>query len=320
MGGRATHPWVTRHPPLGGRATPNNILDRRTNMMITLQNSSFPNQQRNGWSKKPVEWIKDNIANLSIAFTWHLPQAHQRAVWYQSLGYQVRAGGPAVALMPNYLTDVAEVGDNIPHALTRHNLLATRTSTGCPNHCPFCAAWRVEGDLVELTSWPILPIVCDNNLLACSLRHFDRVIDSLKPLTNVDFNQGLDARHMTKHHATRLAELDCKVRLAFDHVSNETHLARAFELIRKAGFPKKRISVYVLIGYRDNLENALYRLNFVRHTLKVTPFPMRYNPLDALTRNSYVGDGWTDAELKRVCRYFSRLRYLGAIPFEEFKG
>ena len=174
-------------------------------------------------------------------------------------------------------------------------------------------------ELRELDDWPVRPIVCDNNLLACSQAHFDSVIDKLKPLTGVDFNQGLDARLLTDYHAGRLAELDCMVRLAFDHVRYEGQFMVAYERLRKVGLPKKRIRVYVLIGYDDTSEDALYRLRLV-DSLGVMPNPMRYNPLDTLVRDGYVGKNWTDSELRRVMRYWANLRFVGAVPFEEWRG
>jgi len=271
-----------------------------------------------GWSKRFVEHGVDSTTRLSIAFTWDLPDAYQRAVWLRQTGQRVIAGGPAVSLMPHYLAEVTEIGTDWPMALEQHNPFATFTSRGCIRRCPFCAVWRTEGELRELDDWPILPIVCDNNLLACSRRHFDGVIDKLKPVHGVDFNQGLDARLLTKHHASRLAELDCKVRLAFDHISGESALVDAWAKLRAEGIGKARIGVYVLFGYGDTPEDALYRLETVKE-LGIRPNPMRYNPLDALVRNSYVGPSWTAWQLRRFHRYWSRLRWLEHIPFEEYE-
>lgn len=144
------------------------------------------------------------------------------------------------------------------------------------------------------------------------------MIDSLKPLTGVDFNQGLDARLLIQHHADRLAELDCMTRLAFDHVSCESDFMRAYERLRHAKIPKRRIRVYVLVGYEDTPEDALYRLRLVAN-LGVDPNPMRYNPLDTLARDSFVPPGWTDKELTRFVRYWSNLRWFRAVPFEDFR-
>jgi len=272
------------------------------------------------WSSRFVE-LTDEAAMqawFSVVFTWDLPEAYQRAVWLRQLGYTVHAGGPACLLMPDYLARVATVNQGAENdMISLHNPNATFTSRGCVRLCPFCAVWRIEGQLRELNDWPVRPIVCDNNLLACSRVHFDSVIDKLKPLRGIDFNQGLDARLLTEYHADRLAELDCMVRLAFDSVSYEVDFMCAFEMLRAAGFPKHRIRVYVLVGFRDTPDDALYRLRTVAG-LGIDPNPMRYNPLDTLRRDSYVGPNWTDSELTRYVRYWANLRYFRAVPFEDF--
>lgn len=269
------------------------------------------------WSKGIVHWCEDGVAYVSVVFSWDLAEAYQRCAWYAAQGYDVRAGGPAVSLNPGYLADVAEIGGDVP-ALHRHNALATKTSVGCPHRCRFCGAWRID-EFRELDDWEPKPLVCDNNLLACSLPHFDRVIDRLKGIQQVDFNQGFDARLLTDYHADRVAELDVKVvRLAWDHVKLESAFMAAYERLRRAGFWKERIRVYVLIGFDDTPADALYRLETVKG-LRSWPNPMRYQPLDVEERNGYVAPGWTDGELKRFMRYWSRQRWLASVPFEEYR-
>ena len=55
------------------------------------------------------------------------------------------------------------------------------------------------------------------------------------------------------------------------------------------------------------------------YQLGVWPNHMRYQPLDAITKNSYGGENWTERELKRYMRYWSRLRWLRQIPFDEYR-
>ena len=264
-----------------------------------------------------VEWIADNTAYLSVVFSWHLGYAYQRAIWHRMFGRRVVAGGPAVYNNPNALDGVAQVGTTA-NALFRHNPRATFTSRGCVRKCPFCAVPKIEGDLVELENWEPKPIVCDNNLLATSRAHFDRVVDRLKGIAGVDFNQGLDARLLTPYHAQRLTELDFHyIRLAWDNSAYEESFMRAWQILHDAGVPKDKISVYVLIGFRDTPEDALYRLTTI-HGLGSKPFPMRYQPLDTRAKNSYVGPAWTHAELQRYVRYWANLRYFGAVPFDDF--
>ncbi len=276
-------------------------------------------RKASGWSGGYVEWTMNNTAFLSVVFSWQLAEAYQRAAMLTAQGYHVRVGGPAVASNPDYLAGVAEVGGE-SNALQYHNPNATFTTRGCVRRCSFCAVPKIEGDLVELTDWTPRPIICDNNLLAASRTHFDRVIDRLKAanVRDVDFNQGLDARLLKPHHADRLTELDLKhVRLAWDHSRLERQFMAAFETLRQAKIPLGKIRVYVLIGFDDGPEDALHRLETVRK-LGVKPNPMRYQPLDAVRRNVYVGPNWTDAELKRYMRYWSNLRFTGSVPFAEF--
>ena len=144
------------------------------------------------------------------------------------------------------------------------------------------------------------------------------MIDKLKPLKGVDFNQGLDARLIAKYQANRLAELDMNVvRLAWDHTSMEKQFMRAFYTLTDAGFPVNKIRCYVLMGFNDTPDDALYRLETIKG-LGAMPNPMRYQPIDTKKKNSYVGDNWTDAELKRYMRYWSRQVWLGHIPFKEY--
>lgn len=270
------------------------------------------------WSGGFVEWLEGDIAYLSVVFSWLLPKAYKRSKELNKLGYKVIAGGPAVMYNFNYLKDIAEIKDNIP-TLWRHNPEATFTSRGCIRDCPFCIVTKIEPEYEELNDWPVLPIVCDNNFLACSSKHFNSVIDKLKPLQGIDFNQGLDARLMTQEKANRLAELDLQfVRLSWDWIGIEKQYLKAFQMIRNAGIPAKKIRTYVLLGFNDTPEDALYRLETVKK-LGAWPYPMRYQPLDVMKRNGYVSSNWTDRQLKDYVRYWSKLKYLASVPFEEYR-
>ncbi len=266
------------------------------------------------WLKGCAEWQAGDIYNISVPFTWLLKRAETLAMRREMEGFKVRVGGPAVTLRPDMLPARWRrwlCADALPH----HNPDATFTSRGCIRQCPFCAVPRIEGDLRELATWDPKPIVCGNNLLACSVRHFDRVIDSLKGLTGVDFNQGLDARLLTAHHIARLKELDLyAVRFSWDAVADEQHVMDAI-----ARFPKKLVRLYVLIGFNDSPDDALYRLTSLKDR-GIRPNVMRYQTLTALRRNDYVAPGWTEAELRRFSRYWNRLRWLEHVPFEEYRA
>jgi hypothetical protein len=270
------------------------------------------------WPKKTIEWQNGNDAYISTVFTWDLQQAFSRCVHYKSLGYTVHAGGPAVSLMPDMFKGVAVTGEVI-EALPRHNQDATFTSRGCFRQCPPCAVWRIEGDLRELPLWKPAPIVCDNQLFGCSRVHFDKVIDSLMLVPQVDMNQGLDCRIINSHHIDRLRDLDLSyIRFSWDTMNEEADVMNAIGQVTAAGFAKSKIRVYVLFGYKDTPEDALYRFNTLKQ-MGITMNPMRYQPLDTMVKDSYVAPGWTAKELKRYQGYWSMQRWFGAIPFNEFK-
>ncbi len=264
-----------------------------------------------GWKSGLVEWESDGVVNISVVFSWLLDKAIARMVKLLSQGVVAHIGGPAV--------DYAGLGNGCCEgAAVHHNPDATRTSTGCIFNCDFCIVPKIEGDLQEKPYWEVKPTVYDNCLNACSRYHFDKVIDSLKPVKGVDFNQGVSAVLMTDHHASRFAELDLKyVRLAWDYADYESKFMRGYERLRKAGIPKSKIGVYVLIGFKDTPDDALYRLETVK-SLGVKPFPMRYQPLDTPKRSSYVGEYWTNTELTRFTHYWTNLRFVGSIPFKDF--
>jgi hypothetical protein len=89
------------------------------------------------WSKGIAEWVEGDTAFISVAFSWRLPDAYNRAVWYKAQGYKVRAGGSGTFARKNYLDGVAETGGNVD-ALIHHNPDATIASRGCPIGCSFC--------------------------------------------------------------------------------------------------------------------------------------------------------------------------------------
>lgn len=272
------------------------------------------------WSGGIAEWIENDTAFISAVFSWNTQNAYMRCVYYKSCGYKVRCGGQAVEMNREVFSEFDTSGK--VDALFRHNPDAVFTSRGCIRNCSFCLVPKLEGALIEYDDWEVKPIICDNNLLATSQSHFDKVIDRLLDagIKGVDFNQGLDARILTDHHARRFAELpkDTIVRLAWDHISTEKLYRESFERLVIAGVKPSQIRTYVLIGYNDTPEDARYRLESVR-SLGALPNPMRFQPLDALRRNSYVGANWSNDLLTRYMRYWSNLNITGGFSFDEYK-
>jgi len=261
----------------------------------------------NSWSGGLAEWIEGDTAFISVAFSWMLPKAYQRAIWYSEQNYKVLAGGPAVKIQPEYLKDVARIKDHVTDAIAQHNPNATFTSRGCVRNCKFCIVPKIEGKLKELDDFPIRPIICDNNFLACSRSHFDRVIDKLKPLRGIDFNQGLDARLITKYQANRLAELNIKkgrIRLAYDYIGMEGQITDAFSILVDAGFRAYNIRCYVLIG-NEPIKSCYERVKKIIE-LKGEPFCQPMLSLKTLEKKPVVRYDWTEQKLKDMARWSNR--------------
>lgn len=258
-----------------------------------------------GWPKSIVTWAMGKTLYISVPFTWLVADAENLARQWKG---KVQIGGPGL------MTPTECPGFD---PILFHNPLATFTTRGCPNRCGFCAVPVLEGEFREVENFRPAPIVCDNNLLAATRRHLERVVDSLTVFPFVDFNQGLEARRFTPEIADLLGRLKCKVRFAFDSWGNETVVADAVALCRER--TTKDIGIYCLIGYRDDPDSAKARLELVR-SWGLWPNPMRFQPLDATEKNCYIAPNWTEQKLIDMMRYYSRLRYLEHIPFEDYNA
>lgn len=255
------------------------------------------------WRKGIATWEVGKTLYISVPFTWLMDEAQKIAAAYKG---KTLIGGPGT-MQPS----VCEGYDPVLF----HNPLATFTTRGCVNKCAFCAVPKIEGEFRELDTWRPAPVVCDNNLTAASTKHIRRVVDSLKCFPYVDFNQGFEARRFTPDIADMFGELKCHIRFAFDSWGSEQAAKDAIDLCRQRS--TKDITVFVLIGFKDTPEEAKAKLEEVR-SWGVLPNPMRFQPLDAKHKHEYVAPGWTDSELKKMMRYYSRLIYTSPIPYDEF--
>lgn len=195
--------------------------------------------------QKPYDEI-----HVSCTFTWDKPEALRlQGAWSQYYPV-VKVGGPAFGDPGNGFT---------PGKYTRQGIVFT--SRGCPNHCRFCFVPDREGKIREL---PITEgnIVQDNNLLACSRSHVDKVFQMLSRQKDVDFAGGLEARLITDEIVDRLRSLRIyQIWLAYDHEGNERYLRRAMNKLTKY-FSRNQLRCFVLIGFeQDTMIDALSRID-----------------------------------------------------------
>lgn len=283
------------------------------------------------WNKKPIYWLKGEKTYISVPFTWNLPEVRS-TISRRGFFKEVIVGGTALKLMPDYFSDLSfvSVQNDYPGMLQKYNPLATRTSLGCIRKCKFCAIGTgllEGGGLTELEDWPDLPIICDNNLLATSQRHFDRVMDRLEKHVGADFNQGLDARLLNEYHADRFARLKKpRIRLSCDNKSVIHLWEESREKLLLAGVKNSRIGTYVLVGFDSDPSEAWERcLNIYKKSYLV--YPMWFHSLDSTKAHSVSEKqkelGWTEKERRKIMRYFYHYSHGGALPddlWEEFRN
>ena len=155
--------------------------------------------------------------------------------------------------------------------------MATRTSIGCPRKCKFCV--NEKKDLIEFNKWENLPIICDDNLFACSMEHFEKVIFKLlKKWDWCDFNQGLDSRLLKEEHIDLIKKIKKPLlRVAFDSNRYKKHWCEAVELILSKGIKRNCISTLSLIGFDSGPDEAWERCKFIKREFRIDPVPMWFS-------------------------------------------
>lgn len=275
--------------------------------------------KKSTWVGGLAEWTDGDTAYLSVAFTWLLDQAYARALWYRALGYKVRAGGPALFLvkMKHEIEDVAELGDEYPDAIARHNPAATIASRGCPVGCWFCIVPAMEGkEFTLLPDFPVRPVLCDNNLSALPADYQDHIIARYQgegvPL--LDANSGFEPRTFDDEVFARWSVINRGPwRFAFDDQAERHDVQRVMHMLRDVPTYRKR--VYVLIG-NEPFAECMGRIEQVIEW-GGEPHVQPYIKLNALERRPHVRFDWTEQRLKDVARWANGYVWRKA-PFAEY--
>ncbi|OPZ89238.1 MAG: hypothetical protein BWY74_02812 [Firmicutes bacterium ADurb.Bin419] len=269
------------------------------------------------WSKDVITWEENNYLCLSVPFTWLLPKA--KAICLSNPNSNIAVGGPAVKLMPEYLSKYADIEPFIPSEwpLRKHNIEATRTSISCPNSCSFCLISRIEGEFRELQEFPPGRIIQDNNFFACSNEHIYKVVELIKDIKNIDF-QGIDPARVTDEKIELIKSLSIEsIKMGYDGEYERDEVFHALSLFEKHKIPKSKILLYCLINYGETKQEAISKLDMIKDR-GYLPFAARYQPFNTLKFNEYVHPNWTHKELVDFCRYWNRQSWFGGITYNEY--
>ena len=313
--------YYTRFPPLG-------LLKFTT----YFRNKGFKIELVRG-CKKPS--FTPNEIYVTSLFTYAWKPVHEAVKFYKKLfpKSKIILGGIYASLLPDHAAksgaDVIYQGifEEVDTCVPAWDLIPEWdgsiifTSRGCIRNCPFCAVPKIEGKLREIIP-SIKPyvypkhtkiILWDNNILAA--KNWKNIFDELEELNKwVDFNQGLDARLINEEVAQKLARLKLKfVRLAYDNKEQRKKLKKAIDHLAEAGIRKRSIIVYTLYNFHDDPEDFKERVTELLNW-GVVSYPMRYEPLTSLKKNSYISKKWTREELEMIAKARRVLGYAGAFP------
>lgn len=271
------------------------------------------------WSNGLAEWIDGDTAFLSVAFSWRLPDAYQKAVWYHEQGYRVRAGGPGMFApsLRKYLADVADLEGEID-ALIHHNPQATIASRGCPVGCYFCIVPKMEGrEFTLLADFIPRPILCDNNLSALPVEYQAYIIEKYKkfnvPL--LDANSGFEPRTFDEGTYRRWKAINKGPwRFAYDETKEGQEVHVVTQILKDVPASKKR--VYVLIG-NEPFEECYRRIMQVIEW-DCEPHVQPLIALNSLVRRPIVRFDWTEQKLKDLARWANRWIWR-TVKLEDYK-
>jgi hypothetical protein len=243
------------------------VFARRTSMTPTDELAFYDDGP-------PLFDLKDMPVRVSVTFSWDIPRGFRFYDAWRARCTDVQIGGPAF--------ERSAVGNGMDFVAGRFlKTGVTITSRGCNRKCPWCIVPSHEGPLVELRRIEPGYIVQDNNLLACSRAHIERVFDMLmqQPRAAV-FAGGLDATLLKqwhidwfKHKGFRLGE----AWFACDSSESIRNLAHVADLM--SDFPLRKKRCYVLIGFDPSDTPILAEKRCEAVLLRgFCPFAMLYQP------------------------------------------
>ena len=266
----------------------------------------------------------DGKVLISAIFSWDLAllkEVVEDACFYKQT---IDIGGPAVMHNENDLRWSDKPVQIRHHHEAEHvagSFPMTWTSRGCIRNCPWCIVPTIEGRVMnEYDDLHYAPLILDNNFLACSDAHIERVLKMWSG-RKVDWNQGLDARLYTPAFRALVQKHQVKPttwRFAYDSGGVGRHVQRAVEDLSHQGINKGRIRVCLLFCFNESEDEAISRAKEIIGW-GGSPYPMAYRPLDWPTRDYYVAPGWSRQRLVDFRRFYSRPWFWASMDFADYK-
>lgn len=194
-----------------------------------------------GEPKEPL-LIPDLPVHISVTFSWDLQKAHGLISAWSRVSRQpiISVGGPAMGDFK---------GEFVPGRYIKEGV--TITSRGCPKRCPWCLVPQREGKLQEINIADG-HIVQDNNLLACSRDHIEKVFEMLsRQKKAAQFKGGLDIDYLEAWQVELLKKIRVdEIWVACDRQEDLKRLDKAADLLSDFSIEKKHC--YALMGFNGD--------------------------------------------------------------------
>ncbi|MDY6896226.1 MAG: hypothetical protein SVO01_12555 [Thermotogota bacterium] len=283
-----------------------------------------------------------DLIYITSLFTYAYEPVHEAIIYYANTFKKTRicVGGIYASLCADNLKEIfgdrieifkgllEETEDILPdYSLVPDWDTSIIVSTrGCIRKCSYCSVPLLEPvfstkKTIKHLIYPTHKKITlwDNNILAsdCWKDIFEEIRESKK---HVDFNQGLDARLIDADVVEFLKSFKVSIiRMAYDTSTMKKHVKNAINLLKVSGIRTKNIMVYCLYNFNDSPFEFFERIRDLMGW-GVVCYPMRYEPLKPIPKNSYVSPGWTVTDLEMVADARRVIGYGGAfIPHEGLK-
>ena len=229
-------------------------------------------------------------------------------------------GTPIEELVPDY-----SILDHVDYQYPVNDAYFGYASRGCVRKCSFCGVPQLEGpqrDMPPLSNWvngiknrhgeKKDLVLMDNNVAAAP--KYQEIIaeiaglgfeagatmtrsDNRRVKRRVDFNQGVDARILSKSpmYLREMSKICISpLRIAFDHIGVRKPYEAAVNMAAENQILS--LSNYMLYNFMDTPEDLYQRMNvniLLNQALgvRIWSFPMRYQPVNLKDR-SHVGKNW----------------------------
>jgi len=192
--------------------------------------------------------------HISCTFTWDKAMCEELKFQWEG-----RTNKP---ILLNGVAYGSEVSNFVQGLYIKPNIIFT--SRGCNNNCPWCMVHKIEGKLKEIQicqgNW-----IQDNNFLQNSKIHKEKVFNMLRTQKGICFKGGLETDLIDDHFIDNITSLSIKeLWLACDTDGALPKTKIAIEKLTKAGFNRRKIRCYALIG--DNMAKNENRLRQIYET------------------------------------------------------